>query len=35
MKGRDFLLERVEIVFYFKEIPDPKKVKLVVMEVQW
>lgn len=30
MKGRDFLLERVE-----GETPDPKKVKLVVMEVQW
>lgn len=35
MKGKGFLewLEKVEIIFSYKEIPNPKRVKLVAMKL--
>lgn len=35
MKGKDFLewLEKAETIFYYKEIPNPKRVKLVAKKL--
>ena len=35
MKRKDFLewIQKVETIFYYKEIPNPKRVKLVAMKL--